>query len=65
MHKMVIGVLLSKSITWTWLKTSNNTIGHMLFVGSKSKANHLPIKRDSGCVTVYALSPWFYRDSDN
>ena len=62
---MVTGVLLSKPITRTWVKTSNNTTGRMLFVGAKSKTNHLPIKRDSGHLTVYTLSPWVYRDSDN
>ena len=57
MHKMVTDVLLSKPIKTTWVKTSNNTTGHMLFVGSKSKTNPLPIKRDSRCLTVYTLSP--------
>ena len=62
---MVTCVLLSKPMTRTWVKTSNNTTGHMLFVGAKSKTNHLPIKRDSGHLTIYTLSPQFYRDSGN
>ena len=57
MHKMVIGVLLSKPIKTTWVKTSNNTTSHMLFVGSKSKINPLPIKRDNRRLTIYTLSP--------
>ena len=62
---MVTVVLLSKPIKTTWVKTSNNTTGRMLFVGAKSKTNHLPIKRDRRRLTVYTLSPQFYGDSGN
>ena len=54
---MVTHVLLSKPITRIQVKTSNNTSGHVLLVGAKSQTNHLPIKRDSGRLTVYTLFP--------